>query len=219
MAFTPIRMEKKYFVNPHRDFSRVNPQLVDGGVFDNQGIHKLMSGQYNCQSIITSDAGATFNFKGNYNNFVSLLVRSMDLFMARIKNVQMVQDIYDNTAMANKEIAYLSLSWSVENCIPGFIKNLQDKHITQQVITALKLQPEWVVDPNVHKEQIQAYLEKFINYGAIIKPALEEEEIARNVSTNLTALSKKQVDCLVKVAQAITEVQVKLYCPSLIKSA
>lgn len=217
-AFTPVRIEEEYFKDPDRDFKRVNPQLVDGGVYDNQGIHKIMQGgQYNCQIVITSDAGSNISYKGNYNNFISLLVRSMDVFMARIKNVQMVQDIYDNTAMANKEIAYLSLGWDIENCIPGFINNLAAKHITKEVIEALKLLPEWVDDPEKYREEIKAYLEDFTQYNQISKPTKEELVIARSVATNLTPLSKQQVDCLIKQAEGITEIQVKLYCPTLIK--
>ena len=216
-AFTPIRISRKFFSNPDRDFSRVNPQLVDGGVFDNQGIHKIMvAGQYECSTVITSDAGNQLSQKGNFNNLVSLLSRCMNIFMTRIKNAQLVNDIYENTELGSKEIAFLSLGWDVENCIPGFIQNLAGKKITAQVIKAHQLKDEWVAQPLAHAAEIQAWLEQTTGYQAIPKPTIDEVNIARTVSTNLKALSKPQVDCLMKQAAAICEIQVKLYCPSIL---
>ena len=47
-AFTPIKIDKQYFVS-QADASRIHPLLVDGGVYDNQGIHKIVQGgSYNC---------------------------------------------------------------------------------------------------------------------------------------------------------------------------
>ena len=50
----------------------------------------------------------------------------------------------------------------------------------------------------------------------IEKPAAEEKKIARAVNTNLTSLSRQKLDCLIRQAEALTEIQVKLYCPSLL---
>ena len=56
-AFTPVKIDKKYFENTE-DYNRVHPVLVDGGVYDNQGIHKIMQkGKLACHFVITSDAG------------------------------------------------------------------------------------------------------------------------------------------------------------------
>jgi NTE family protein len=56
--------------------------------------------------------------------------------MARIKKAQMVSDVYENAETMKKEIAYFSLAWDVENCIPGFIRNLESKNIIEEVINA-----------------------------------------------------------------------------------
>jgi NTE family protein len=56
------------------------------------------------------------------------------------------------------------------------------------------------------------------DYDSIDKPTEAEKKIARSVGTNLTALSKSQVDCLMKQAECLTELQLKLYCPTLISS-
>jgi NTE family protein len=203
-AFTPIKIDKQFFKN-ETDASIVHPLLVDGGVYDNQGIHRIIqAGKYNCTGEIT------------VKNTVSLLINTVDTFMSRIKKAQMVQDVYDNADNAKKQVAYFSLAWDVEKLIPGFVNNLADKQITTSVITALQLKEEWVADAKKYEKEIIDYLEEKTGYAAIIKPTIEEKKIARNVGTNLTALSKQQVDCLIKQAECLAELQVKLYCPSLI---
>lgn len=214
-AFTPIKIDKQYFKNPD-DAKRIKPILVDGGVYDNQGIHKIMqSGRYACDYVITSDAGGGSYKQGNYNNAISLLIATVDVFMSRIKKVQMMQDVYDNAATTKKQIAYFSLGWDIENCIPGFINNLAARQITQSVIDAHQLKPEWVNDPKKYEVEITEYMKSKTGYSAIDKPTQEERKVARDVGTNLTSLSKQQVDCLMKQSACLTELQVKLYCPSL----
>jgi NTE family protein len=68
-----------------------------------------------------------------------------------------------------------------------------------------------------YKDEINAYLQETTNYSTIIKPSQSEKMIARNVGTNLTSLRKIEVDCLIEQDEALTELQVKLYCPSLFK--
>lgn len=215
-AFTPIQIGKEFFKKPE-DSERVHPLLVDGGVYDNQGIHKIVqNGSYACSHIITSDAGGGASGELKFSNTISLLIATVDVFMARIKKAQMVQDIYDNAVTANKQVAYFSLSWTIDKLIPGFINNLYKKQIPQSVIDELQLRKEWVDDPWKYEKEITVYLETKTGYERIIKPSPEELRIARTVGTNLTALNKVQVDSLVKQAEALTELQVKLYCPSLI---
>ena len=43
----------------------------------------------------------------------------------------------------------------------------------------------------------------------------EKKYIARNISTNLTPLTDQEISYLSGHAEVLTEVQVKLYCPSL----
>lgn len=214
-AFTPVKIDRLFFADPDQA-NEYHPLLVDGGVYDNQGIHKVVTqGRYDCDIVITSDAGGGSTGEMKFSNTISLLIETVNVFMARIKKAQMVQNVYDNAGMANREIAYFSLAWDVENCIPGFIENLAKKQITQQVIAAHALPPDWVADPRKFKAEIEAYLQQRLNYAAIPKPTEMEKQLARNVGTNLTALSRRKIDCLIKQAQALTELQVKLYCPSL----
>ncbi len=214
-AFTPVTIDKKFFADP-ANAANYHPMLVDGGVYDNQGIHKVMqAGQYECAYVITSDAGGGGKGELLFRNTFSLLLETVNVFMSRIKNMQMVRNVYDNAATANKQVAYFSLGWDVENCISGFVTNLEKKQITQVVIEAHQLKSEWVADPKQYESAIINYLKTRLNYAAIEKPTPEEKKIARSVGTNLTSLSKRKVDCLIKQAEALTELQVKLYCPSL----
>jgi len=220
-AFTPVSISQVFFTDPCQA-AKVHPLLVDGGVYDNQGIHKLTQrGRFDCSHIITSDAGGGSKGELSFRNTITLLVATVDVFMARIKKAQMVSDIYENAATANREIAYLPLAWDIENCIPGFIRNLGKGYIIASVIEALELRPEWVRQPKEYAAEITAWLEERTGYQKILAaaPTPAEKTIARNTGTNLTSLSKKKVDCLMKQAACLTELQVKLYCPSLLKQA
>lgn len=218
-AFTPVRIAKQFYEKPE-DMHLVNPQLIDGGVYDNQGIHKITQrgSMYGCDIIITSDAGNKLPFEGSYNNLVILLIRTMDVFMARIKNFQLIEDIYDNAADAQRQVAYLSLGWNIEQCIPGFINNLAAGKITEEVIEAHQFKPEWVADPNRYRKELTTYLENEVNYKGILQRNLKPPQltIARNVGTNLTPLSKEELTYLAIQAANLTELQVRLYCPTLV---
>ena len=133
-------------------------------------------------------------------------------------NLRGFSNLYKNTEFENKQIAYLSLGWDIQNCIPGFIDNLNKGLITQSVINEQKIPSEWLKNVNQFRNEIQQWLEKNVNYKKIEAEKLTaaQLEIARSVGTNLSCLSLNQIDCLSKHAANITELQVKLYCPSLI---
>lgn len=216
-AFTPISIDPQFLAEPKPE-KPPHPMLVDGGVYDNQGIHKLtVKGRYECSHVITSDAGGGGGGETSFRNTIALLIATVDVFMNRIKKAEMVEDIYRNTEAANKEIAYLSLAWDIERCIPGFYNNLLDGNITRAVIDAHQFQPEWLTDPRQFREPIISWLEQRTGYAQIkaAAPTSEQRTLAQKVGTNLTSLSKDQVDCLMQQAACLTELQVKLYCPSI----
>lgn len=217
-AFSPIRIQEKYF-EKESDFLKVHPLLIDGGVYDNQGIHKLMQkgSSYECDYIIVSDAGASqLSSKSIRNQFV-LLSKTVDLLMNRIKNFQMSNGIF-NSQNKDKNVIYQSLKWKVENCITGFYDNLIRGNIPRNVWLNHKITEKNIEDKD--KKKIILKLEKSINYQQILSQSPDELEykIATNVSTNLWSLKDKQINALVKCASSITEIQVKLYCPELIKN-
>lgn len=217
-AFTPISIEKQYFINEN-DAERINPKLVDGGVYDNQGIQKLSQwgSSYECDIIITSDAGNKLPFEGAYNNTIILLIRTVNVFMNRIKNFQMAQNLYQTTQSGNKQIAYLSLGWDLDNCIPEFINNIRNKTVTNEVIKAHGIPDDWIAAPDQFLAELTQLLERITDYNKIKSKSLNAEkvEIARGVGTNLTCLSAMQIEYLMHIAGDLTEMQVKLYCPYL----
>jgi len=217
-AFTPVPIAREFYKVPE-DYNRIDPKLIDGGVYDNQGIQKLtQSGSsYECKTVITSDAGGQIFSNNKYRNTVTLLVRTVDLFMNRIKMVQMVDNIYENTQYQNRQIAYLSLGWDLENCIPGFVNNMIKKQVPLSVMQTHQLPQEWINDPASHRNEIQQYLEQKVNYKSIWSRNLTPEQLQfiRSTGTNLTPLSEERVRLLAQHAENLTELQVKLYCPSI----
>lgn len=219
-AFTPVTISKEFF-KTESDFSRIRPQLIDGGVYDNQGIQKITQAKssYECDTIITSDAGGGFLANINYRNTIGLLIRTVDLFMHRIKSSQMVQHVYQNANGRTKPIAYFSLGWKIENCIPGFVSNMIAGQVLKEVMEAHNLDAEWIKNPMDYRKNIQQHLESRLGYAAIEKGNLTPEEwnMARTAGTNLKPLPAKTVECLIRHAENLTELQVKLYCPHLIR--
>jgi NTE family protein len=220
-AFSPVTIDTSFYLNPS-DSERISPTLIDGGIYDNQGIHKItqIGSSYECDFIITSDAGNKMPFRKKYNNLYLLLLRTIDVFMVRIKNFQMVQNLYSNAVNSNKEIAYLSLSWELESCIPGFIDNLAKGNIAASVIHNHRIPKEWVDNIESSRKNIQLLLEENVNYPSIYRNRLtpSQLELARKVKTNLKCLSPYEADFLATHAANITELQVQLYCPSICKT-
>jgi len=216
-AFTPIYIEKVYYQN-ESDYKRIRPCLVDGGVYDNQGVHKLTqkNSSYECDVIIVSDAGSIMPRFSTFNNVLQLLIRTSDIFMNRIKNYQMIQHVYENYRFNMKQIAYQSLGWDFESCISGFVDNLKKGAILETVIKAHNITEEEIL--NNDWDQIQKKIEAQLNYEIIKnkQPNIDELKIARSVTTNLKKLSDCQINALIKQAECLTEIQIKLYCPHLI---
>lgn len=216
-AFTPVYIDKIFFED-EKDFDRIKPCLVDGGVYDNQGVHKLTQkkSSYECDVIIVSDAGDMMPRFSTFNNVVQLLIRTSDIFMNRIKNYQMIQHVYENYRFNQKQIAYQSLGWDFDSCIKGFMENLKKGAVLPSVINAHNIDEHHIV--NKEWEKIQSNLEKNIDYESIKtkQPSNDEIIIARGVTTNLKTLTDKEINALVKQAECMTEIQIKLYCPQLI---
>ncbi len=217
-AFSPIPIAQEFFADP-KQFTEVTPRLIDGGVYDNQGIHKITqkNSSYACDVILVSDAGSNFPFQGLYNNTITLLMRTVDIFMRRIKDFQMIQQVYENAA--GHEIAYLSLGWNLDACISGFIDNLKKGQISASVIVGHQIPEAWVKAPETYRTQLIALLREQTNFTEVYSHNLDPLSLKAiwSIGTNLTCLSKKLVDDMIIHAANLTEIQVRLYCPSLFK--
>jgi NTE family protein len=219
-AFSPVLIEQKYFDNPSLA-DKWMPVLVDGGVYDNQGVHKLTEpgSRYQCDIVVVSDAGNNLPFEKSYNNVLVVLVRAMNVFMARIKHFQIVANVYRNTSSGtNREITYVSIAWDIERLIPGFMDNLAKNNITSGVLAHHNIPAQWLVNFKAHRQDIQSHLEQQCGYEEILKNKVNTSDLdcARSVGTNLTKLSARQIDCLIRHAANITELQIRLYCPTLL---
>ncbi|MEP0133361.1 MAG: patatin-like phospholipase family protein [Eudoraea sp.] len=214
--FTPVKISQSFFTNK-KDYERVKPRLVDGGVYDNQGVHKLAqkNSEYACDIIIVSDAGNSLPFKNTYKNVLPLLIRVSDIFMNRIKNFQMIHLIFNPNNL--EEVAYQSLGWNIEKSIPAFIENIRKGNLSKAVVRSHGIKEEHIEARDWSK--IESLLKQSIDYDLIISESNTEQEltIARGVSTNLKALTDVQINTLTKHAEVLTEIQIKLYCPTLFK--
>lgn len=212
IPFDPVSIDEKYFVNKE-DYKRVTPKLIDGGLYDNQGIHKITqkNSSYSCDIIIVSDGSQPFGNKFNVWNSGFILYRGIDVMMRKIKNLQFIRDVYS----ADKEIAYYSLDWQYHLCLVEFVKAIRNNFISKDILEYHKIDASLLNEKN---DEIVAYLSRKINYDEITKNALttfEIEEISK-ISTNLTALTDTQIDLLTRHGSVLTELQIKLYCPNLI---
>lgn len=223
-AFSPIRIDEKY-CNEH--FNGERPLLVDGGLYDNQGAHKLSEqySSYQTDYIIVSDAGVgEINAKWAFN-IPLMLVKTSDIMMKRIKSFQMRSNIYSN--QNDKKYAYLSLGWEVsERPITGFVENIAEGNVDSELYLIHNI--DQVDIDNLHSEDkevsqiakasIVEQLKRSIKWEELelIKPTLDEHNMAKAVGTSLTGLDKNQISALIKHSNWLTEVQVKLYLPYLI---
>jgi NTE family protein len=215
-AFTHVTIDKKYFED-QKYAKTLNPRLVDGGVYDNQGIHKLThkTSSCYCENVIVSDAGQGFPFEKSYRNQIALLVHTSGVFMERIKKLQMMNSLYrgeDN----NSIVAYQSLSFDLEDSITEFMKMLRNGNIVKPVIEAHSISDDDIKAQNWDK--IKKQVENNIKYQEILDKACTEDELekAREIGTGLSKFNDDKINCLVKHAEAITELQIKLFLPHIL---
>ncbi|MFC2186008.1 patatin-like phospholipase family protein [Fulvivirgaceae bacterium LMO-SS25] len=213
--FTPVEISEEYFEDK-MDIERIKPLLIDGGVYDNQGIHKLThpKGEYECQSVIVSDAGFLLSFDGSYNNILTLLLRTVELFMNRIKMFQIMINLYRGNN--NRSIAYITLGWDFSTLISGFVENIRNGNIQDDILCAHGLNHEDL--SKVNDVELEQYIEDQINLAKILerRPSIDQQKLARSISTNLTALSLEEIEALSLYAEIMTEIQLKLYMPHLL---
>ncbi|MEM6272638.1 MAG: patatin-like phospholipase family protein [Bacteroidota bacterium] len=238
-AFSPIKIAKRFFVD-HQAFmddqkdepaegkgnnKATQPRIVDGGVYDNQGLHCVTwknRASYCKDAIIVSDAGNRMPFQHRYPNIITLLIRTSDVFMRRIKNLQMIKELYYSFGHPEYQTAYQSMGWDCDKSIDGFLKRLKNdqisesvwkKHgLTQAIVNGIKNGDKTLI------KQAEGILKASINYAEILKqaPTQEELKIARTVATNLVPLSDAQISALTKQAATMTEIQVRLFCPNIV---
>lgn len=226
-GFTPITIDRKFLTDDYANCPTrpEPPKLIDGGVYDNQGAHKLShdKSRFHTDFVIVSDAGNSSITAAKTTNILNLAVTTMNLMMDRIKKMQRAENLYE-TYVGKEHFAYVPLEWECsERLVRGFVKNLgegnihpdvwQAHGITEEEIAALKGK-----DAEAAAEALVEKMKRIIRWAQHEQtaPRSEQEAVARSVGTNLTALSAQQIGSLAAHSSWMTEVQVRLYMPMLI---
>lgn len=221
-AFSPIKISREFC----KEDAEV-PILIDGGLYDNQGTHKLsmLNSSYHADYIIVSDAGNTQINANQILNPICLLIKTSDIMMDRIKRFQRQQNIY--TSANTNRYAYVPLEWNIEErLIKGFVRNIIGGNIVESLYSWHKISSDDInnltnLDKYISKtafDNIVATLKKSIGWDQLSKifPNKESCEMARTVGTNLTKLKRKKIDALIRHSEILTEIQVRLYLPEII---
>lgn len=223
-AFCPIRIPQTFRTSVMK--GKKLPMLLDGGLYDNQGTHVLTDkmSPYKCSYIIVSDAGnGEVSDKWIFNPLVTLK-RTSEVFMQRIKKIQVQQNLFMK-AHPDKRFAYALLEWDVnEKMLKGFVENLKHDNIYPEVVVAHQITPEDITQLKnsdtsaVAGERIMAKLKRNILWDDFksLKPSEEEHKKAYAIGTGLFGLSKESVELLSKEAEWKVMMQVRLYLPMLL---
>jgi NTE family protein len=226
-AFSPITIGRKYY-NASSEKRKRKPLLIDGGLYDNQGAHKLgeRNSTYHVKNVVVSDAGAEeMSEKLTFNVFL-MLKKTADILMNRIKTFQMRNNIY---ADPNQDMsyAYLSLGWDVsDRPVRGFINNITTGNIAPDLLDLHRIEKQDLEDlKSVNctvrqdaEQRVMELLKRNVNWDYLetIMPTQVEDLTAKTVRTSLSALKEKQIHALIKHSNWLTEVQVRLYLPHLL---
>lgn len=226
-GFTPITIDRKYLTNEYDNCPNKPeaPKLIDGGVYDNQGSHKLSQdkSRFHTDFIIVSDAGNSAISASGTTNIFKLTITTIFLLLERIKKMQRIDNLYE-TYVGKEHFAYVPLEWECSaRLIQGFVKNLKDGNIHPDVWQAHDITEEDIAklkgsEKEAAKEVIIEKVKKAINWSELEKkiPRQETEQLARSVGTNLIALSSEEIESLAEHSSWLTETQIRLYLPMLI---
>lgn len=226
-GFTPITIDKKYLIEEYRNCPNKPeaPKLIDGGVYDNQGAHKLSQNKskFHTDFIIVSDAGNSTISANKTTNIFVLAMNTITLMMDRVKKMQRANNLYESYA-SKEHFAYVPLEWECSTrLIQGFVTNLKEGNVHPDVWQAHAITEEEVsrlkgADEQSATKAIIEKVKKAIKWSELEKkiPRQETENIARSVGTSLTALSLQEIESLAAHSAWLTEMQVRLYLPMLV---
>lgn len=230
--FSPVVISAEYFADMKTDVE--GPVLIDGGIYDNQGLHKLNEGKsaYGTDFSIVSNAGnAELNAEG-MGNVITLLYKVMELLMNRIEKMQMRMALYQPkdpqiNKKDDKRCAYVALMWAPsERAIDGYLNNIQDSVVPRYVYESngiSEAQAERLRQKTMTKEERLRCIEivkEHINWTELCENqsmVMEAWARAKNVGTNLKGLKKSEINALVTLAEWQTTLQVRLHLPHLCK--
>jgi NTE family protein len=226
-AFPPVKITKKYLCSSLPKYQPL-PLLIDGGLYDNQGAHKLTekSSVYHTQFNIVSDAGnSTLSAKWSFNSLI-LLAKTAEIMMQRIRTFQSSQNMFYGKR-DGLQYAYLGLVWTVsDQPVVSFVNNLAQNNISEKLIDFHHISQDDIANirgddeeiSSVAKQKVINQLKESIGWSNLetIMPSVAEHSVAKKIRTSLTRLDNKKINSLIKHSNWLTEVQVRLYLPYLI---
>ena len=216
---SPLKFDKKYFVDySYAAKKKIIPELVDGGLYDNQGVYKLSKEKLDV--LICSDASAPYDrVKYIAINPFGLLMRTISILMKRIRSFQYVDSIYNTPSIS--EIAYLSIDWQYDTCVNNFAYLALDNKVKKNILEGHSIPAHLLSYSNYEDKinkasQLIIYLRDKINYKEIIKGGLTNDQIKNisKISTRLCGLKKNDIKNLINHGKILTAIQLRLYCPS-----
>lgn len=220
--FSPIKIAKKYRLGK----CDKRPLLVDGGLYDNQGAHKFESfdSRYAVDYAIVSDAGNSEISSKRCINPVGTLIMTSEILMKRIKNFQRQHNSYIPDYKKKVLYAYNDLMWDEYESFPRrFVQNIKAGYITKQVLDAHGITNEMfsrLGDVQTSKDafnEILSLVEKNIGWEQLLQRVPKQHAVAVKVCTNLIGLADEKINALIEHSEWMTEVQVRLHLPFLVK--
>lgn len=222
--FSPMTIPSDYFAE--NKFTGEQPVLIDGGIYDNQGLHKLNEkrSSFYTDYAIVSNAGNAEPDSEKVDNVYHVLSTSIDLLMNRIEKMQTQRILYQRTD-EDGHCAYVALRWNpLDTVFERYMDNIRDKKITQYVYEANGLTKEQVLllqEGRMTKEEKQVCIETIKSHVRWDELHKQQERIltawrrSMSVETNLDGLSNSTIDALSTLAEWQTTLQVRLHMPHL----
>ena len=221
--FSPIKIGKKYRTGK----SLKKPLLVDGGLYDNQGAYKFESSDshYAVDYAIISDAGNSEISSKRCINPIGTLITTSDILMKRIKNFQRQHNSYIPDYKKKVLYAYNDLLWDEYETFPWrFVQNIKAGYITKQVLDAHGITSEMLSqlrDAQTYEDafkEILSLVEKNIGWQELLQRVPKNHTVAVKVCTNLVGLTDEKINALIEHSEWMTEVQVRMHLPFLLKN-
>lgn len=215
--FEPIRIAKKFYIK-EENAKENRPALSDGGVYDNQGIHKIAypTSSYKCKYIVCSDAASPLLRQRKFPLNISVLNRTSNIMMTRIRNMQFQEYVVHKEDNHIDEIAYYSYHQDIKYDITELLKNKTYK------VKELGLSNEYLKlkEHKINYEDLEDKVFKKLKVSKnFVNDLLNEAEAKRikKITTRLRITSEEDIKLLVRQGKSLTEYYIRLWCPELVR--
>ena len=171
-------------------------ELVDGGVYDNQGIAGLKDPDFPCTDFVVSDAsGQAQDDKEPQTSLVAVLSRTMSILMGRVRE-EMVEHL--RASHSDKHVAYMHLTRGLDGYDEPFI-GAGGRFVESKTRSVNPPSSAFGVEPGIQKllSRIRTDLDSFTDIEAYALEAdgylMSESELER-ISKNLEMGERRKSD-------------------------